>query len=127
MTVKNAGSVTVEILNMVMDKIKGGGSAFDAAADIATLLRRRDREIHNKALTNAHSHLLLRSSELSSEMAVISVGDLSLAELMRDNCEICFGETGNVLGNENIIGGRRVCDDCHVALGDDKQTQEESA
>ena len=30
----------------------------------------------------------------------------------KDRCEICYGEKGGVYGNENIIGGLRVCDYC---------------
>lgn len=33
-----------------------------------------------------------------------------------DNCQICHGEEGGELGNENIIGGVRVCDFCHSAM-----------
>ena len=31
-----------------------------------------------------------------------------------DDCEICRGMRGGVPGNENIVGGRVVCDYCHV-------------
>ena len=34
----------------------------------------------------------------------------------KDACEECHGETGNVPGNENIVDGRVLCDDCHVRL-----------
>lgn len=31
----------------------------------------------------------------------------------KDRCEICHGSKGGVLGNENILEGKRVCDYCH--------------
>lgn len=31
-----------------------------------------------------------------------------------DNCEVCRGARGGVLGNENVIGGVIVCDYCHA-------------
>lgn len=31
-----------------------------------------------------------------------------------DNCEICFGTSGGVRGNENVIDGKTVCDYCSV-------------
>lgn len=31
-----------------------------------------------------------------------------------DNCQVCAGSKGGVRGNENIIGGRIVCDYCHA-------------
>lgn len=34
------------------------------------------------------------------------------APLPRDNCEVCLGERGGVPGNENIIGGKVMCDYC---------------
>jgi hypothetical protein len=34
----------------------------------------------------------------------------------RDNCELCFGTKGGVLGNENVIKGQVVCDYCHAAM-----------
>lgn len=37
------------------------------------------------------------------------------ADPARDNCEVCKGERGGVPGNENIVGGRVVCDYCHAA------------
>ena len=33
-----------------------------------------------------------------------------------DGCEICNGNSGGVLGNENIINGHIVCDYCHAAI-----------
>jgi len=32
----------------------------------------------------------------------------------RDGCELCGGKRGGVPGNENLIGGKRVCDYCHA-------------
>lgn len=32
----------------------------------------------------------------------------------RDRCEDCYGTKGGVIGNENVIGGRLVCDYCHA-------------
>lgn len=34
--------------------------------------------------------------------------------LGRDNCELCDGRR-NVRGNENVIDGIVMCDDCHAA------------
>ncbi len=31
----------------------------------------------------------------------------------RDACESCHGARGGVPGNENIVGGRVLCDYCH--------------
>jgi hypothetical protein len=31
-----------------------------------------------------------------------------------DNCEICLGRNGGVRGNENIIDGVVMCDQCHA-------------
>lgn len=36
--------------------------------------------------------------------------------LRRDNCEMCDGRSG-ARGNENIIRGIVMCDDCHVRYG----------
>jgi len=33
-----------------------------------------------------------------------------------DECEICSGEKGGVLGNENVIDGIKACDYCHAEL-----------
>jgi hypothetical protein len=38
----------------------------------------------------------------------------TIAEL--DNCETCFGALGGVRGNENVIGGKVICDYCTVKL-----------
>lgn len=38
-----------------------------------------------------------------------------LDELLRDNCEVCKGEKGGMLGNENIVRGIRMCDYCHAS------------
>jgi hypothetical protein len=32
----------------------------------------------------------------------------------RDNCELCHGASGGVRGNENIVGGKVICDYCHA-------------
>ena len=37
-----------------------------------------------------------------------------------DNCQVCKGEKGGLLGNENIIKGIIVCDYCHVDYMDGK-------
>jgi hypothetical protein len=34
----------------------------------------------------------------------------------RDNCEVCRGERGGVLGNENRLNGRVLCDYCTADL-----------
>ncbi|AFU88222.1 hypothetical protein CcrColossus_gp352 [Caulobacter phage CcrColossus] len=34
---------------------------------------------------------------------------------LRDDCSICQGRSGGVPGNENVIGGKLVCDYCHAA------------
>lgn len=39
-----------------------------------------------------------------------------LWNMQTDNCEICLGESGGTLGNENIIDGVTVCDYCHAEL-----------
>jgi len=33
-----------------------------------------------------------------------------------DDCQICHGEGGGELGNENLINGVRVCDFCHARM-----------
>ena len=33
-----------------------------------------------------------------------------------DDCQICHGEEGGELGNENLINGVRVCDYCHSRM-----------
>lgn len=33
-----------------------------------------------------------------------------------DDCQICHGEEGGELGNENLINGVRVCDYCHARM-----------
>lgn len=34
----------------------------------------------------------------------------------RDACERCHGERGGAPGNENVVGGWLLCDDCSVDL-----------
>jgi hypothetical protein len=36
---------------------------------------------------------------------------------VRDNCTRCQGRRGGVPGNENVIGGKAVCDYCSVPSG----------
>ena len=31
---------------------------------------------------------------------------------LKDNCQQCKGERGGVLGNENIVDGKTLCDYC---------------
>ncbi len=38
----------------------------------------------------------------------------------RDNCKMCLGSRGGCLGNENVMYGVVVCDDCSVLLGRDR-------
>ena len=48
----------------------------------------------------------------------------------RDNCELCHGEKGGVLGNENIVGatgGIKVCDYCHADGTADKALEARAA
>jgi hypothetical protein len=33
-----------------------------------------------------------------------------------DDCDLCYGMSGGVKGNENVIGGLRVCDFCTAKL-----------
>ena len=33
-----------------------------------------------------------------------------------ESCVICLGRSGNVIGNSNIIGGKKICDYCHAAM-----------
>jgi hypothetical protein len=40
--------------------------------------------------------------------------------MQKDNCELCHGEKGGVLGNENVIEGRIVCDYCSVLTHDSR-------
>ncbi len=35
---------------------------------------------------------------------------------LKDNCQVCLGESGGVRGNENRIEGLVVCDYCHVKM-----------
>lgn len=34
----------------------------------------------------------------------------------KDECEVCHGERGGVPGNENVIDGKIVCDNCHSKI-----------
>ena len=47
------------------------------------------------------------------EAEVFTSQEIFLA--VRDNCQVCNGENGGMLGNENIVNGWVVCDYCHAA------------
>lgn len=37
-------------------------------------------------------------------------------DVLRDNCEICLGHKGGVLGNENVVDGIILCDYCYCEM-----------
>ena len=39
-----------------------------------------------------------------------------LQQTEKDACQFCLGAKGGTPGNENIIGGVVLCDDCHALL-----------
>lgn len=39
---------------------------------------------------------------------------LWVMECLPDNCQVCNGEEGGMLGNENIVDGVVMCDYCHA-------------
>jgi hypothetical protein len=42
----------------------------------------------------------------------------------RDECEVCHGANDGVWGNENIIGGKIVCDYCHSRMMEREKCQQ---
>lgn len=36
---------------------------------------------------------------------------------VKDRCEACHGQRGGAYGNENVIDGHVLCDDCSVEYG----------
>ncbi len=59
-----------------------------------------------------------KPDEFAREMARMSrtADDKVLLEpeFARDNCQVCLGDRGGILGNENIVNGILVCDYCHA-------------
>jgi hypothetical protein len=35
-------------------------------------------------------------------------------KFLRDNCQVCHGTRGGQWGNENLVNGVVMCDDCHA-------------
>lgn len=56
------------------------------------------------------------SADIFAAQAVTRV-EKSLLGSEFDNCDVCFGESGGVRGNENLIDGVRTCDYCHCKKG----------
>lgn len=93
--------------------IEVGPDAVNAVlSKITSFLRIRDKKVHDRAIGSAADFVRSISSDQSNGDSIAE----SILELRRDDCEECRGEEGGVLGNENIIGSRTLCDYCHAKL-----------
>lgn len=64
-------------------------------------------------------HLLRKlnpNPKLRKTLTAVNELHAELWAMLTDECEICQGASGGVLGNENIIDGVTVCDYCSVEL-----------
>lgn len=56
------------------------------------------------------------SAALGKQVERIQEAQEEVIRAEKDNCQVCLGESGGVLGNENRIDGLVVCDYCHVKM-----------
>ncbi len=91
------------------EEIDIGGFARGMQAALLPVLRQLSSGLHDDGSGEPPSRPL--TPDERGEMLSYCLG---VVEHPGDNCSVCRGARGGVRGNENVVDGRVVCDDCSV-------------